>query len=450
MRILRETAAGPSLPGNHIADIERRKIGDRSPFLSRVFRGAENNPGITLFLILLLVFGIFNLLPFIKESGHIERYGAYHTHVRLAEALLQGRLEFNNLFYKDIAVYQEHLYSPFPPFPAAFLVPFVWVWGQGLRTMSLTPLLGALTGVILFRLFRQLKLTPRVSAWMTFGFLFGTVYWLMIREPLDTYFAHVLATGLVILALEAAVAGRSGTVIGLYIGCAFLSRQLTVLSLPFVWALMLDHRESETLWRRLRPLLATVPGLALCLGLYLAYNGVRFGDPMNCGYNFILEPDWYGTRMARWGVSNWVYIPSNFVHLFLQGFSVVFNDPNRMIPDMSPSGTSLTFASPFLFFALRGAFSRHWLLNVTGWAGIALCTVAVMMNKNAMGGWQINGVRYALDFMPVLLVFAARGVQREADTPYRRVWQGAILYSIALNILAIGIHYLPRIAPLFQ
>jgi hypothetical protein len=63
-----------------------------------------------------------------------------------------------------------------------------------------------------------------------------------------------------------------------------------------------------------------------------------------------------------------------------------------------------------------------------------------------MGGWQINGVRYALDFLPVLLVFAARGLQREADTPYAVIWKGAIVYAIALNVLAIGIHYLPKIA----
>ena len=427
---------------------ERRRWSSWQKISDACARRAERYPCIAVFLVGLLIFGLFNILPFLKESGHIGRAGAYHTHVRLAAALIDGRIEFDSLFYKDIAIYQGHYYSPFPPFPAAFLIPFVLIFGQGLRTMLLTPLLGALTGVILFRMFRKLALSTMVSSWATIAFLFGTVYWLMIREPLDTYFAHVMATGLVFLAIEAAASGRSGVVIGLYIGCAFLSRQLTVLALPFVWVLMLERDATGTPLHRLRPLLATVPGLALCLGLYLSYNAIRFGDPLNCGYDLIVEPGWYGTRMARWGVHHWSYIPSNFVHLFLQGFSVVFNDPHRMIPEMSPSGTSLTFASPFLFLALRGAFTKHPLLNATGWAGIALCTVAVMMNKNAMGGWQINGVRYALDFMPVLLVFAARGMQHTVDSPIRRIWQGAIVYSVALNVLAIGVHYLPRIATL--
>jgi len=409
-------------------------------------RWAQRHPCMAVFLGLLLVFGLFNLLPFLKESGHIDRLGAYHTHVRLAAALIEGRIEFDDVFYKDIAIYQGHYYSPFPPFPAAFLVPLVLAFGTGLRTMLLTPLLGALTGVILFRMLRRLALDTAVSAWATIAFAFGTVYWLMIREPLDTYFAHVIATGLVFLGMEAAAARRSGVVIGLYIGCAFLCRQLTVLSLPFVWVLMLDRNGSAPLPRRVKPLLATVPGLALCLGLYLLYNAVRFGNPLDCGYAFILEPDWYGTRMARWGVHHWVYIPSNFARLFLQGFSIVFNDPNQMIPDMSNGGTSLTFASPFLFFALRGAFSKRPLLNWAGWGGMALCAFAMMMNKNAMGGWQINGVRYALDFMPVLVLFTARGMQREAGTPFRLIWQGAIAYSILLNVLAIGIHYLPKVA----
>ena len=407
----------------------------------------RRRPATALFLLLLVTFGLFNVLPYFREAGHIAEHGQPHTHVRLAAELLKGRLEFSEAFYKDIAIYNGRYYSPFPPFPALFLVPFVAMFGVDLATMALTPLLAALTGVVLFRLLRALGIREAVGLWTTAGFLFGTVYWLTVRFCFDTYFAHVLAVGLVFMAMEAAVSRRSGWWIGLYLGGAFLSRQTTILALPFVWLLRLDPAAPAGSWRPLKPLLSSLPGLAAALGLYCGYNWIRFGSPFESGYAYIQEYSWYLTRMEKWGIQSWAYVPSNFVRLFLQGFAIEFTGPDLMIPTISTSGTSLTFASPFLFFAFRGLFPRRAWLNLAGWGGIVLCAIVTLTNKNGMGGWQINGMRYALDFLPVLLIFAARGMEREADTPYHFVWKGAILYSIALNLLAIALYYLPKFFP---
>lgn len=413
--------------------------------ITMLSRFAGHRPAMAVFLASALVFGIFNVLPCLREAGHTAEHGQVHTHVRLAAEMLQGRVEFHEAFYKDIADFHGRYYSPFPPFPAVFLIPLVALFGVNLLTMLLTPLLGALVGTTLFRLLRALNIQSAVAAWATAGFLFGTVFWLVVRFPFDTYFAHVLATLLVFLALEAAASRRSGAWVGLYMGAAFLSRQLTVLALPFVWLLMLLPGEPLLSRRFFKAVIASVPALALALGLYLYYNWVRFGNPLDCGYAYIPEFSWYLTRLDKWGVQSLAYVPSNFVRLFLQGFVIEFNDPHLMIPDISRAGTSLTFASPFLFFAFRNRFRDRPLLDLAAWGGIALCALAVMMNKNAMGGWQINGMRYALDFLPVLTVLAARGMQRDTAPPWRRAWQGAIVYAIGLNLLAMALYYLPKL-----
>jgi len=418
---------------------------NRSAAMDWISSRAGRHPALAVFLVSALVFGVFNVLPVLREAGHIAEHGQVHTHVRLAAEMLQGRVEFHEAFYKDIADFHGRFYSPFPPFPAFFLMPLVALFGVNLPTMLLTPLLGALAGTALFRLLRALGIRTDVSAWATAGFLFGTAFWLVVRFPFDTYFAHVLATALVFLALEAAAAHRSGAWVGLAMGAAFLCRQLTVLALPFAWLLMLRPGEPLLSRRFLKAVLASVPALALALGIYLYYNWIRFGNPLDCGYAYIPEYSWYLSRLDKWGVQSLAYVPSNFVRLFLQGFVIEFNDPDLMIPDISRAGTSLTFASPFLFFAFRNRFRDRPLLDWTAWGGIGLCALAVMMNKNAMGGWQINGMRYALDFLPVLAVLAARGMQRDADTPWRRVWQGAIAYAIGLNLLATALYYLPKL-----
>ena len=406
---------------------------------------ADRYPATAIFVVSLFIFGVFNLLPCLRESNQITQHEQVHTHVRLAAEMLHGSIEFPNAFYKDIAIFQGRLFSPFPPFPAFFLIPFVAIFGVNLLTMLLTPFLGAWTGAALFRLLRATGVQRLVATWVTLGFLFGTVFWLVVRFPFDTYFAHVLATLLVFLALEAAASNRSGAWVGLFLGAAFLCRQLTILVLPFAWLLFLKPQESLLSRRFLKFLLASVPFLTLALGTYLYYNWIRFGNPLENGYAYIPEIGWYQTRMEKWGVQNLIYIPSNFIRLFIQGFVIEFNDPDLMIPEISHAGTSLTFASPFLFFAFQSQAYKRPLLRLAAWGGIGLCALAILMNKNAMGGWQINGVRYALDFLPALTLLAAHGMQRRTTDLWPRVWQGAILYSIALNLIAIILYYLPKL-----
>lgn len=388
---------------------------------------------------------LFNLLPTLKEVRHAREHGAKNSHIRLAESFLQGRVDYDEHFYKDIAVFEGRYYSPFPPFPAVFLTPWVALLGPELPTMLLTPLLGALTALLLFELLRRLGVTLRTSLWATVAFVFGTVYWLMIREPYETYFAHVIGVLCAFSGLLLAHHQRHGVVIGFLLGAACLSRQLLAFCIPVAWVFLLEHRDASPPHRtRWRQFTATGIGLATCLFALLAYNYVRFGDPLEGGYRFIHEPGWYGTRLERWGVFHPAFMPSNFLRLFLLGFVIEFPDPHAMIPAMGTAGTSLTFASPFLFYAFWGRFADRRVLNWTGAACIILCLLVVLMNKNAMGAWQINGMRYALDFLPLLVLFAAHGMDRFRHPPYALLWKAAIVYAIVLNLLAIAIWYVSR------
>ncbi|HMO99334.1 MAG TPA: hypothetical protein PKE26_09520 [Kiritimatiellia bacterium] len=410
----------------------------------------RRHPAGFVFITSLLGFALFNVLPLFREAGHIAQHGPYHTHVLLADAFLDGRLTFLDKAYKDMAEFEGKLFSPFPPFPAILLTPLVAVFGTSLPITLVTPFLGALVGVALFRFLAAMGMRNDVSLWSTFAFLFGTVFWFTVRTPIDTCLAHILATGLIFSALDAAARQRAAWFIGLAIGAAFLCRQLTVFALPLAWVLLMRPPEGGFAWKNARFIAQTVPGLALALIGYLVYNFIRFGDPFNAGYAYIHEPDWYGSRMEKWGITHWMYIPSNAVRLFLQGFVIEWVDTDRMIPTMSDGGTSLTFASPFVFFALRGAFPRAAGINLAGWTGIAIIMLGVLMNKNGMGGWQINGMRYALDFLPLVMVFAANGMNRLADSPYRALWKAAILYAVTLNLIAIGLTYVPKIITAFH
>jgi hypothetical protein len=97
---------------------------------------------------------------------------------------------------------------------------------------------------------------------------------------------------------------------------------------------------------------------------------------------------------------------------------------------MDPWGTSLTFASPFVFSALGARWTRGLLWGA--WTSIALTTVHMLL-YNSNGMIQSNANRYTLDFLPILIILVALGSSR---VPFV-IWKGTIAYSVALNAVAL-------------
>jgi hypothetical protein len=373
----------------------------------------------------------------------MEDHVADHTYVHQAIAFARGQVAIDTRVY-DTAEKDGRWYVAFPPGPAVLLVPFAAVWQEHTRVLPLSCLLGALIAALSFRLALRNGVAPETARWAAIGLVFGTSLLLMVRTPIDTYFAHCCAVAAVLAALDEACGRQRGLRIGFALGLAVLSRQLMLLTVPFVWALLLLRPHGGPR-RGLRSVAATWVGLSVCAGFYLWLNYIRFGNPLDMGYAYLQEPSWYAYRGEHWGQFHWVYVPSNLIRMFLCGFAIEFDPPSYLVPRMSDWGTSLTFASPWVFYALRGRLEPA-RLQLAAWASIGLTAVAVLAHKSALGGYQINGLRYTLDFMPVLLLLAARGMQRVVGTPYERLAHALILYSAGLNLVAEdGMRYVGRL-----
>ncbi len=114
-------------------------------------------------------------------------------------------------------------------------------------------------------------------------------------------------------------------------------------------------------------------------------------------------------RFKNFGSFHPMYFFHNFVYMFIQGFHLEFSLPMYLDkPHVDPFGTSLTFASPFVFFAFK-ARGRSILLW-GAWISVSLCLLHMLFYFS--NGWvQENGIRYALDFFPVLIVLVALGMK---------------------------------------
>ena len=361
--------------------------------------------------------------------------GKWHHAVRQAEAFVHGRFDLDE-YFADVTIYhdadgQGKYYVIFPPLPAVLLVPLVAVFGVQTRTALVSLLLTVLNFVLLRRIFRQLDVDERSQWWLLAATLLGTAYWPTLLHSYTAWdFAHIVAVTCMLLGVHEVLGKARGPLAGLYCGLAVLSRHLCVYSAVFFVVALWQQRRD----RPRREMITHMAAFGAVLGglgaLYLAFNWARFGDPLETGYRFLSPGGFLGERVRQYGLFDLAYVPFNLAYMFLQGFHIDFGGPTLLQPDgMNPFGTSITFASPFVFVALLARWRRPLLW--AAWFSVAAPLVHMAFYYN--NGWeQVNAQRFTLDFLPVLIVLVALGRQRL----HEKWWRAAIVYSIALNALA--------------
>jgi hypothetical protein len=388
-----------------------------------------------------LVIVLFSLLPGLLTSGE------KNIHVHQAKSFLEGRLDIPRYLH-DAAVFKGKHYNPFPPFPAVLLLPFVALFGVNFtNTVLIGIAISILSFITLRRILERLDIESQSTLWILAAFFGGTAYWFcLVRSTHIWFFSHIIAVACILLAVDETLGKGRGFLAGCFIGMAFLSRQLTIFSVIFLLVLLWQRPEYRlNRDRNINTAMFFIPVL-LCLGVYFAYNWLRFENILDTGYSHIYAgadylkagtPDLFlKERLEKYGLFHPAYVPFNFIHMFVQGFRIEFSQPDFLGSiRMNQFGTSLTFASPFVFAALRAKWTKSYLW--AAWLSVGLIVITLLFYHT--NGWrQVNAYRYTLDFLPVLVLLVAIGTNRINPT----IWKIAIAYSIGLNIIAIGIYHL--------
>jgi hypothetical protein len=356
-----------------------------------------------------------------------------NMHVAQAQAILDGELEIPKDL-ADVAVYHGEGYSPFPPGPVLVVLPFVAVLGERVEIAILLGLaLWVLSAWFVRRICDSVGVSRTHANWLTAGAVLGTGAWMCATSSSGVWYLSLIVAFTALLgAIDQALRGRA-LAAGALLALAFLSRQLTICAAPLLVVLLATRRTERSFpWRAL--LLVAVP-VVVAVVVYCVYNDARFSGPFDTGYDYIRESDLFlSRRVDRHGLFSLAYVPFNFTYLFVQGFHVQYEGIEHLkTVGSDPFGTSLTFASPFLFYAVLARPRRIVLWVAAG--GLAVCIAAQLTYYN--NGWyQINAQRFSLDFIPVVVLLLAYAIQRTRS----KLWIAAIGYAVALNVVALVVY----------
>lgn len=366
-----------------------------------------------------------------------------NSYAVLADSWLSGQLHSDQCFDGDCATFEGRTYVIFPPAPALVALPFVAASGQGADFAHFMPISLALLLLIAFiwsRLFSAAGPDQTRTLILLIALVFATpLYYVALRGDKVWFFAQLVGFFFVSMALWATIERRNAWLAGAMLGMAFLSRQMTILYAPLLFALMLNDDEPLFRINKERIVRALKMGLPVlgAVAAYCLYNYVRFGAPLDTGYAYIAadvapgDDNVISLRIKDVGLFAQDYLLFNVVYMFFQGLHIEFGGPYvTRIVGVDDFGTSILAASPFLL--LLAFVQRHRITFIGVITAAAICGITLFYHSNGFS--QYNVQRYALDWLPIAMLLLAPTVRKE----WRAILAVLVGYAMALNLVTMA------------
>jgi len=343
---------------------------------------------------MLLVAFVYAGATFVRSQA--SSWGPDHMMI-LASDLFVGRSDLSSLTtINDIVTIDGRNYqamSLLPTVPYLSLVPFHVLWPFSRWIVSAA--IGIAAGWLALPLARRYGPGGTADYWLAALGAFGTLLFTLTIEGDFYYLAHLEAVLLTFVALIEWHDRRRPLVVGLLIGLVALARPtLLVIALPFGLALLAEARD------RVRVAAAFTLPLLGALAVTGWWDWVRFGSPLETGYDiaWITAPL---QALRDQGLFSIVHVPTNLA-LFIGGGFTVRDAFPWLVP--SVDGHSILLTTPALLIAVGAGLRER--ANLVMWSAAVLAAIPVFLYYGGAGA-DTYGYRYAMDFVPFLLVLVA-------------------------------------------
>jgi 4-amino-4-deoxy-L-arabinose transferase-like glycosyltransferase len=427
----RDEIGGCAVTGNKLTTKTKNYLLTRIERLSMF-----ESPSVTDWLV---YFAAFILIQAPAILNFYSNHGLANPYLLFADSLLKGQLVLpHSVNPSDLIFFNNNYYLPYPPLPSVVLLPFVAIFGvTHVNTVAIATVMACISLYLMYKILVRLGIEQGYLNWIMLAVFFGTGYWFAIFTSHHVYaFAQITSFLFELLVIYELTGRRRWWLVGIYIGCAFLSRQLTVFYFVFAAGYMYFEMKQKREAATLRDFIALCSTLGAFVLLDLLYNYLRFGNPLDTGYGHIVYIGVLKERVQEYGPFSVRYVLFNLYSVFVKGFNIEFGGKAYMhIKDMDLWGTSLLSASPFLIASAKATWPK--ILKISAWVTIAIILTGQLFYHNN-GFHQINTTRFTLDFLPLVIVLTALGARHLPKWLFR----GMVVYAMLLNIIGFVIHFL--------
>jgi len=355
----------------------------------------------------------------------------YDYYGRLADAFLHGRWWLTEApsWLNELLPCGDGRYCVvYPPLPAILSLPLAPFFPTAVAQVVASRIAGGASAGVLYYGLRAYG-TPRTYA-LAGALLsaFGTTLLFSSVDGRAWFAAH--SASMLFLALAFAVAARGGSAVavGALVGISALARLPVALAAPAL-ALLCARRAGTGYGRSLGGVIAGGVPLAL---LYVGYNLLRWGTPLDDGYAQLTQGDVFFNH----GLFSPLYLLRHLKAIFLEPPDFVPGTPFFLRPHFIAMSLFLTTpAFVWIFLALR-EIRRDVVVAATALAAL-LALLPDLFHGTV--GFQQFGYRFSIDAQPFLIALALAG-----DGLFRGIWRRrptiifilAIVLSLAVNIYA--------------
>ena len=355
----------------------------------------------------------------------------YDYYGRLAQAFLQGQwwlAEAPPWLNELLPCGDGRWCVAYPPLPAILTAPFAAFLPAALAQVLVSRLSAGVSAGVLYLGLRAFG-APRLVAIAGCALsAFGTTLFFSSVDGRAWFDAHAVAMPFLCAAFLLAQSGERPWLLGAAIGLATLSRLPVVAATPAL-VFLLSRRGGLPFGRTA---LWTIAGGAPFALVYVVYNILRWGTPLDAGYAMLAAGDVFFSR----GVFSLFYIPRHLYAIFLEPPQFVEDTIWFLRPGIK--GMSLFMTTPAFLWVFAGL--RHVRRDPIV-AAVAVAALLALIPDLVHGtvGFAQFGYRFSLDAQPFLIALAVAGDARgTAGWRSRPSWLFviAILLSIAVNLYA--------------
>jgi hypothetical protein len=356
----------------------------------------------------------------------------YDYYGRLADAFLHGRWWLTEApsWLNELLPCGDGRYCVvYPPLPAILSLPLVPFFPTAVAQVVASRIAGGASAGVLFWALRAYGAPRSYAIAGTILSAFGSTLFFTSVDGRAWYAAHAASMLFLSAAFGLAARGRTPWRIGAFVGLSALARLPVAAASPaLAW---LDARRSGASLRR--ALVGVVLGGLPFALVYVGYNLLRWGTPLDAGYARLVQGDFFFDH----GLFSPLYLVRHLVAIFIQMPDIVGGTPFFLLPRYL--GMSLFLTTPaflWIFIALREV-RRDAVVGATALAAL-LALLPDLFHGTV--GFQQFGYRFSIDAQPFLVALALTGDGLSRGAWRRRptiIFIVAIVLSLAVNIYAM-------------